>query len=210
MIITTKKGKSNKIHIYIDGEYRLTVYDTFFYESGISDGDTIDENRLASLTEGASFRHAYESALRMIAVRAHGKQELYTKLKRKYDEQSIERVIEDFEKKGYIDDYDYAKQLFSHLYNRKKWGENRIRLELKSKGVNHEIIDTVIAEGIDNDPVSRIIMLIDTKYSSSLADEKGKRRVYSTLLRMGYNNRDIRKAFSEYNSDLLNEQADDS
>lgn len=210
MIITTKKGNLDKIHIYIDGEYRLTVYDTFFYESGLSDGDTIDEQRLASLTMEASFRHAYESALRMIAARAHGKQELYTKLKRKYDEQSIKRVIEDFEKKGYIDDYDYAKQLFSHLYKRKKWGESRIRLELRSKGVNNEIIDTVIEEGIDNDPISRIIMLIDTKYSSSLADEKGKRRVYSALSRMGYNSADIQKAFSEYSAELENEQADNA
>ncbi|HZK21128.1 MAG TPA: regulatory protein RecX [Oscillospiraceae bacterium] len=209
MIVTTKKGNFDKIHIYIDGEYCLTVYDTYFYESGISDGDTIDEDKLACLKGEASFRRAYESALRMIAARAHSKKEVYMKLSRNHDNQSIDRVLEKLEEKGYIDDYDYANQRFIYLYNRKKWGERRIRQELKSKGVDSEIIDTVIKKGIDNDPVSRIIMLIDTKHSKSLTDEKGKRRVYSALLRMGYDNWDIRKAFSEYELNLQNEQADD-
>ena len=43
MKITAKGGRKDKIHIYIDGEYRLTVDEIFWFSCGYISGDEIDE-----------------------------------------------------------------------------------------------------------------------------------------------------------------------
>lgn len=210
MIVTSKKGKADKIHIYIDGEYRCTVLNSFWYGSGILDGDTIDEDRLASLIREAGFSSAYQNGIRLLSKREHGKQELYMKLIRKHDADSVKRATDKLEKQGLIDDLAYAKRLFEYLYNTKKWDGRRIRLEFKAKGISAEITETIINEGIDKDPTSRIIMLLNTKFSGSFSDEKGKRRVFSSLLRMGYQHADIRSAFSQTNGNCETDYGEDS
>ena len=58
MKITSKQGNGNKVHIYIDGEYTLTLYDDYWYLCGIKDGQEISDDELASLKEEAGFRSA--------------------------------------------------------------------------------------------------------------------------------------------------------
>lgn len=197
MTVTSKKGRDGKIHLYIDGEYRLTVSDVFWRSGGIRDGDCIDEQELAYLMGEAGFYHAYRNGIRLLSLRSYGKREMFFKLKRKFDEESAQRAADELEKQGLIDDKAYAKELFEYLYNKKKWDTRRIRLELRARGISSDIIENSLCEDIDNDPVSRIIMLINTKYSSSFSDEKGKRRVFLSLLRMGYTRYDILSAFSQ-------------
>ena len=85
------------------------------------------------------------------------------------------------------------------VIERKKFGPSRVRSELFSKGIDREIIDNVI-ESLEFDRTSSIIEIIEKKYSSCLDDEKGKRRMISGLMRLGYTYGDIRAALSE--SDL--------
>jgi diaminopimelate dehydrogenase len=48
MIIKSKAGNGNKIHIYIDDEYALTVYDDYWHQNGFKDGEVITEEELAT------------------------------------------------------------------------------------------------------------------------------------------------------------------
>ena len=51
MKITFKKGKSDKIHISADGEYRLTVDETFFSSLFIKQNQEMDEEEFCLLEE---------------------------------------------------------------------------------------------------------------------------------------------------------------
>ena len=44
MKITSKAGNGNKIHIYIDGEYTLTLYDDYWYRLGYEENREISED----------------------------------------------------------------------------------------------------------------------------------------------------------------------
>ena len=76
MKITSKQGNGNKVHIYIDGEYTLTLYDDYWYLCGIKDGQEISETQLASLKEEAGFRSAYEKGITYLSMRAYSEKEL--------------------------------------------------------------------------------------------------------------------------------------
>ncbi len=207
MIIKSKAGNGNKIHIYIDNEYVLTVYDDYWYHNGFKDGETITEEELASLKEEAGFRLAYEKGLDYLTRRSYSRKELYKKLKLKYGDSASERAVEKLLYFGYLNDEEYAKIYVRHLYETKKYDVKRISMELKLKGIDREIIENV-TKTLDNEPITRIIEMLSTKFSNGFKDEKTKNRFIAKLQRMGYKFSDIKSAFSEYEIELENNDSD--
>ena len=202
MIIKSKAGNGNKIHIYIDNEYVLTVYDDYWHRNGFKDGETITEEELASLKEEAGFRLAYEKGLDLLTRRSYSKKELYQKLKLKYGDPASERAIEKLLYFGYLNDEEYARIYARYLYETKKYDIKRISMELKLKGIDREITENV-TKTLDNEPITRIIEMLSTKYANGFKDEKTKKRFVAKLQRMGYSWSDIKSAFSEYEINII-------
>ena len=123
MKITSKQGNTNKIHIYIDGEYTLTLYDDFWYRAGYKEGQEISEDELASLKEEAGFRSAYEKGVKYLSLRAHSQKELYGKLKMKFGEGASQRAVDKMVSMGYIDDESFALQYARYLFEVKNMME---------------------------------------------------------------------------------------
>ncbi|MBO5857111.1 MAG: regulatory protein RecX [Clostridia bacterium] len=204
MIIKSKAGNGNKIHIYIDNEYVLTVYDDYWHRNGFKDGETITEEELASLKEEAGFRLAYEKGLDLLSRRSYSKKELYQKLKLKYGDSASERAIEKLLYFAYLNEEEYARIYSKHLYETKKYDVKRISMELKLKGIDREIIENV-TKTLDNEPITRIIEMLSTKFSNGFKDEKTKKRFVAKLQRMGYSWNDIKSAFREFEINIISD-----
>ena len=84
----------------------------------------------------------------------------------------------------------------------KKYDVKRISMELKLKGIDREIIENV-TKSLDNEPITRIIEMLSTKFTNGFKDEKTKKRFIAKLQRMGYSWSDIKSAFSEYEIDII-------
>ncbi len=203
MKITSKHGNGNKIHIYIDDKYILTLYDDFWYTSGIGEGEEISEEKLAALKKEAGFRSAYEKAVSYLSRRQYGEKELYKKLKLKFPEEASQRAVEKVKNYGYINDEEYADELVKYLYENKKFGIKRIKTELKLKGISEEIAENAL-KTLDNNPIERIIVMLRSKYEDGFNSEKEQRRFVNKLLRMGYSFGDIKSAFNECGIDFKN------
>ena len=126
MKITSKPGNGNKMHIYIDGEYTLTLYDDYWYYNGFKDGTEITEEELASLKEEAGFRSAYEKGITYLSMRAYSEKELYDKLKLKFGAESSRRAVDKMLDRGYIDDEVFCKEYVRYLFEVKKYDVKRI------------------------------------------------------------------------------------
>lgn len=196
MKITSKQGNGNKIHIYIDGEYTLTLYDDYWYLCGIKDGQEISDDELASLKEEAGFRSAYEKGIAYLSMRAYSEKELYNKLKLKFGQESAERAVEKMLQRGYIDDEAFCKEYAQYLFDVKKYDIKRIIYELKLKGIDGETVNNTL-KTLDNEPISRIIEMLTTKYENRLETEKDRKRIVNRFVRMGYSYSDIKSAFCE-------------
>ncbi|MEG1244689.1 MAG: hypothetical protein RSD17_07635, partial [Oscillospiraceae bacterium] len=94
MIITSKKGKGNKIHISVDDEYRATVDADFWFSGTVRSGDEITEDELTALLDAVGFRRAYSRALDIISRRDHTKKELVQKLSQKVDKEIAIQVAD--------------------------------------------------------------------------------------------------------------------
>lgn len=201
MIITSKPGNGNKVHIYIDNEYTLTLYDDFWYRSGYSEGQEISDDELASLKEEAGFRSAYEKGLKYLSMRGYSEKELYNKLKMSFGDEASGRAIDKIKSFGYLNDEEYCREYTEYLFKVKKYDVKRISYELKNKGIDPDTIDNAL-KTLDNEPIQRIIDMLRSKYEKNLESEKDRKRLVNRFIRMGYSYRDIKDAFSEVGAEM--------
>jgi regulatory protein len=209
MKITAKQGKGTKIHISIDGEYLLTVDEDFWLSSGYVSGDEIDDGDLAAFKEAAGSRLAFNSAMFSLDMRDHSEKEIRQKLMRKFDERSVDSAVEKLIDLGLINDRRYAELLTRELFERKKYGKNRVRSELFRRGIDSDIVSEVIEayeEENDSDNVEKIVDIIRKKYYNKLVDEKSRQKVVAALVRLGYSFSDIRQAMREFSCDEFFEE----
>ncbi len=201
MKLTAKRGKVNKIHISVDGEYLMTVDEDFWYTCGYVSEDEIDDGELAALKKAAGRRCAFNKAVELVSRREHGEKELLLKLRRSFDADCAESAVERLKELGLVDDLRFAERLAEELLERKGLSPRGIRFELLQRGISPEIANN-ITQAIDIEPVSRIINLLETKYSSWQRDQKARDRAFNALVRLGYDYSDIRKAMSEFDVEL--------
>lgn len=197
MKLSTKSGRENKIHIFLDGEYSLTVDSEFWFTSRWCRIKEIDEEDLEELREDIEIRRAWLKALDLLSVRSHSQKELVGKLRRKYSQETAEAVAHKAAELGLIDDEAFAEMYARELVERKKYGISRVKNELRIKGISSHIIESVIFS-LDFDSKESIINLVERKYARKLSDEKGRRQVIAALQRLGYSYPDIRAALSEF------------
>ena len=206
MKISVKSGNADKIHIYIDDEYRMTVDSTFWFSEKWHNLKQIDNQELASLESAVSSRRAFLSGMNLLSRRAHSRKELLTKLSLKFPKEAAVNAVEKLEELELIDDEKFAQLYAEELFERKKYGPKRIETELYLKGIDREIADEAV-KSLDKDDFNRIILLLNSKFRNYLSDEKGIRRATNGLIRMGYGYSDIRKALAQVTSNI-NEDCD--
>ena len=204
MKITAKSGRKDKIHIYIDGEYLLTVDEIFWFSCGLVSGDEINEEELTAFEEAAGSRRAFNSALNSLDYRDHSEKEIRAKLLRKHDADYVDEAVEKLIELDLVNDERYAENYARELFERKKFGKMRIKSELRAKGISPDIANAAVEELFEEeepDNVQRIVDIIVKRYYNRMNDEVGRKKVFSALQRMGYSFSDIREAMSEFSDD---------
>ncbi len=133
-----------------------------------------------------------EKALRLLEFRSHSEKELTDKLKRAgAKDEDIERVLEFCREYGFVDDARYAANKARDLKNLKKYGKNRIRQELYSKGIDREIIDAAIDE-LDDDFEETLYPLVQKRLGGDF-ERKNIDKCIRYFIYRGYDLREIKE-----------------
>lgn len=207
MKLTYKKGKGDKIHISIDGEYALTVDEMYFASLYLTDGQEIDEEEYAALEERVNVRRAYNCAVSLLSRRDHSKKELFTKLKEKGYSKGAQAAIERLEAGGYVDDERFCRLYAAELVRLKGYGKRRVEQELYRKGIDRDTVYNVLEEiSFDNDA---LIDIIKRRYLDKMTDEKGRQRAFNALMRLGYSCGEIRDALRDIDEEITCEVYDE-
>ncbi len=201
MKLTYKKGKQDKIHISVDGEYSFTVDEAYFLSMGIYNGKEVDCDELEEIRETVNIRRAYNYAVSLLSRRDHSVKELMLKLRQKGYESGSEEAIEKLINGGYVSDERFARLYTRELQTLKKYGKRRIEQELYRKGIDRDTIREVLEE-TDFDE-NELVSLIERKYGRYLRDEKGVQKTVNGLLRMGYSYGEIRDALRQISENTV-------
>jgi regulatory protein len=188
--IELQKKDSNRISVFLDGEFAFGLHQDVLLESGIARGDVLSEERIAAILALEQGRRAKEKALRLLSVRSRSRQELTTRLKQaKFTPAAVESAVAEMARLGFLDDADFAKA----------WGRNRtatrpvgafmLRQELRQKG----LIDQDIEEGVQaafqeksEAEVARTLACRRKKTLAGLPEDKARKRLQDFLLRRGF------------------------
>lgn len=140
------------------------------------------------------FTKAKDSALCYLTYRARTRKEMTEKLA-DYPGEVVDEVLEMLEKYNYIDDFSFAHDYAQSRVRNKGYGKIRLRYELREKGVESGIIDTVLSE-LDFDEVGAAVLKLKRK-ASGVPTEKEKKRYFDYLVRQGFGYDVIKQAFRE-------------
>ncbi|GAA1902557.1 regulatory protein RecX [Williamsia serinedens] len=148
--------------------------------------------RSSSASSGAS---PWDSALRLLGVRARSHAELRTRLLDKdFSPAQVEETLARLTEMGLIDDAEFARQWVESRHRNNGRGRIALRNELRGKGVDPAVAESALALVGDDDERDRAADLLDRKTASlSAADiadradrDKHTRRLVAMLARRGY------------------------
>lgn len=154
--------------------------------------------------EELTFEQVKDKALRLLEFRSHSERELTDKLKRAgAKDEDIEEILEFCRNYGFVNDRSYALRKAKDLKNLKKYGIQRIKAELYSKGIPAEYVEEAVAE-LDEDEEEMLLPLVEKKLKGDF-EKKNVDKCIRYFLYRGYSFGDIKNCIEnikqEYNEE---------
>jgi regulatory protein len=183
-IVRVSRKDEKNVSVYFDNGERLILSEDTFYNSGLRKGDEISEDRFSFFIEQNILYHIKQRAFSFLARRFHSERELLIKLKQKsYEERLIKLVLNELREKSFIDDQVFADHFIEEKLKKKRWGKNKIRAALFSKGVSASIIDEVLKSfDSEEDQNEAAIGLVQKKYENLKKRETDNRKLKQKLI----------------------------
>ena len=183
--IQYQKRNRNRVSVFIDGEYSFSV--SLLAASQLHIGQVLQNEEIDHLKDEYNKHMAYHQSIRFLSIRQRSSYEVHRYLKEKgYSLEICEKTVSLLEEKKYIDDMAFA---VFFVENRERFGPKSkfaLTVELRQKGINNEIIDTVLRE---IDETKSAWNAIEKKIFrwKPLPEEKFKLKVMGLLARRGFN-----------------------
>ena len=140
------------------------------------------------------------SVFRYLKYRPRSVDEIKEKLRRKdFSQKIIQEAIDYFTRIGSLNDAQFALGWTRSRLN-KPYGIHRIRMELKHKGVDKELIETALSQALqDYEEIEAILQLAQRRLRKYAHVDKRtqRRRLYDYLARRGFNSGAIVKTLNQ-------------
>ncbi len=136
-------------------------------------------------------------AIKYIMYKTRTSKEVYDKLlELEFNSEVINQVIFDLKQLEYINDEEYVKKFIESNKKSKKISKSMIKLKLKNKGIDNEVIEKYFVE-LDFDDFGAIEkLLVKKKFSNDLPFEE-KNKIVAYCVRKGFSLDDVIKATKE-------------
>lgn len=134
-----------------------------------------------------AFRAAMDKALYYLGFRSRTKKQMHDYLVRKeFDQDTIEQVMERLCEYGYVNDYEFAQQVARTQLQQNRKGKRAIQQKLWQSGVEKEEIEQVL-ETIDMDHEKEAALYWVERLRPKLeSDPKGRDKMYRRLSGKGF------------------------
>lgn len=170
MVITGFNVSGQNVDISIDGEYWAKIPYLIAFDFRLHKGDEISEEKLSELEVKVSEKKAFDYSLwylsRYTATVKKMRQKLYEK---EYKKPVVDSVISRLCELKYLDDLAVAESIVNQKSG--KLGKNRLKAELKNKGISAEIISSVLDELDENDVFTSALNVAKKWFRSHTIDD---------------------------------------
>ena len=143
------RGADGRCVVHLRNGPSFFVSDLDLLDIELIEGSIATPEALAHLSRSASVREVEAKALELLARREHSRAQLTQKLiKRRYDRSIIDEVSEDFESRGFLDDFRFACLWIDQRVRGHSEGLLKLRAGLNRAGISRRVIDEAIDESL--------------------------------------------------------------
>ncbi len=201
--IRAQKKTADRVSIFLDGQFAFGIHRDVLLEFELVRGADLSVAQQISILERDAYFRARAVALRFIAFRERTSEEIRRRLRRaEYSDSVIEDVVEHLRDAGLVDDRRFAAAYAEARFRSRGYGPNRIRAELRKKGISPVDIGAAIDSlQAANDEVLERAREIGATRWDRLHNEsdllKRKKKVYDYLCRRGFSFDTVRVVVDE-------------
>ena len=193
--ISVQKNNKERYSIFVDEEFLLGVAEQTLLKFNLAKGVEITHALLRKLQREEG-RFEVKSYFMKLLGRDHARKELFDKaIKKDYPKEVIHNVLDELQKKGYINDKSFADKFAAEKAQHSKWGPAKIKSHLFKKGISNNVAEQSIQKAfVDEDLEQTFFDLVLKRKKRFLREEdpyKRKKKVVDHLARKGYRSGNI-------------------
>ena len=150
--LAIQAGDGERVNVFIDDEFAIGISIYVMQDERLHKGKVLSQADWDRLEQAERASKAWNAALRLLEVRPRTEHELRDRLRRKeFPPQQIDTVITRLRELNLLDDEQFAKLWIANRQNLNPLGAQRLRQELRAKGVDRQITEHIIAETTDRE-----------------------------------------------------------
>ena len=186
--------------IFDDGTF-IEISEEVLHSNPVHPGDELTPNKLKELTNSEQKQKLRNSALNLLSFRMRSLSELKGRLLKKgYDIQDIEPLLEEFDAKNILNDSEFALAFSRDKIRSRGIGPSILRVELSSHHLSQNLVEDTINRMYTEFPIDTLLgnHLKKKKIRrNSQLQEREKNRIVNFLKRKGFSWDDISRVFDE-------------
>ncbi len=188
--IAPQRRSANRRNVHLDGAFafgcNLNVVARFRLRQGL----VLTADQVAEIQQGEVRQDCFDTAIRSIQTRLHGRAELKRKLMLKeFGEPIVDAVLDDLQRMDYIDDARFAKARAESAAKVKHHGRRRAMMELSRRGIPRDVADAALAAVYTKDSSLAVATELAEKQAARLRrldPAVARRRLVGMLQRRGF------------------------
>jgi regulatory protein len=202
--ITAQNRNPNRVNIFLDGKYSFSL--SRLVAAWLEQGKVLNQEQIDELVEKDTQEKVLQAALKLVDFRPRTENELIEKLSKKgFDQEKIEGVVVKLRESRIIQDNRFAE---SWVENRNAFhprSQRLIRYELKTKGINEEVIEEALKNSADDEVLAfQAASKMKNRYSD-LEWQVFQKKITAHLLRKGFSydvvSSTVKKVWQEMQND---------
>lgn len=176
MIISNIVFNKKKFIISFDNGEEIKISEDTLVNFGLYKGQEVEEDFIENLKFEDEKTEALLLSYKFLQRNKTKKQLVDHLYKKKIQREIIDTILPILEEKKYLNDEDYARRYLNDALNIKKYGKNKTRYMLMSKGIGRNIIDKVMENYDYEQEYMNALELLEKRISK---DESDPKKIYS-------------------------------
>ncbi|MEG0774934.1 recombination regulator RecX [Clostridium sp.] len=188
--IESQKKSKERVNVFINEEFAFACSNELIYYHGLKKGLEINPKDLEDVIKDDNYIKGKSTALKYMEKSMKTQKQIEDMLlKREFQLDTINKVIEFLESYGFLDDRKYAENYVKQKIASS--GINKIRQDLMRKGIDKELIKEILAKVDTEQEYDVAFNLAQKKLNNLVKKEKDKNKVFQKityhLVSKGYN-----------------------
>jgi regulatory protein len=200
-----KNPKAQRSNLFLDGRFAFSLDNQVIAKEHLAIGSELSPEQLKVLGGADNYQRCLNAALRFLASRPRSEKETMERLKLKgYGEAEIEKALSHLRELNLLNDVAFAEYWKENRDSFKPRGQRLIKLELRRKGLDSQVINEAVAD-MDESEAAYRAAASKARSLTGLDFQVFRQKLGAYLQRRGFDfaviNRVVRRVWEEKTGD---------